>query len=149
MSRTMPMPIWVNDTVGPRVMVEATDYAKQDAVARILRNEGYDVLTCGGPEATDDRCPLVGHDECDGVRRADVVVHSMRHHDVRNREVLEKILDRFPTTPVVVEAPRPHVERHPEDFEGCTVVYQPMTSSTLLAAIDTALAGASAAVTDG
>lgn len=144
MSRTMPMPIWAGEPTGPRVMIEATDVAKQHALAGIFLAHGYAVLTCGGPEESDDRCPLVECDHCDGVARADVVVHSMRPHDPRNREVLERILDRYPTTPVVVEAPRPYVERRPEDFARCTVVFQPMTETTVLAAVDEALFAAPA-----
>lgn len=140
MSRTMPMPIWVDDAGGPRVMIEATDFAKQNAVANILRGEGYSVMTCGGPEATDERCPLVTFDECDGIRRADVVVHSMRQHDPRNREVLERIRERYPSTPVVVEVPRPQFDRSPEEFDGCTVVFQPVTGARLLDALEAALA---------
>ena len=139
----MPMPIWAAEESGPRVLIEATDFAKQAAFANILKDRGYSVQTCGGPEATDDRCPLVESDHCDGAARADLVVHSMRQHDPRNREVLQKILERFPETPVVVEAPAPLVERRPDDYAGCTVVFQPMTRATLLDAVEAALGGAS------
>jgi len=141
MSRTMPMPIWIGEASGPRVLIEATDFAKQAALGNILEGQGYSVQTCGGPEATDDRCPLVEFDHCDGIARADVVVHSMGSHDPRNREVLEKILARYPDTPVVVEAPRPLVEHRPDDYAQCTVVFQPVTRTTLLDAIAAALGG--------
>jgi DNA-binding NtrC family response regulator len=133
------MPAWVVEDSTPRVLVEATDFAKQAALANILADRGYSVRTCGGPEATDDRCPLVESGQCDGVALADVVVHSMRRHDPRNREVLEKILERYPDTPVVVEAPRPLVERHPDDYAECTVIFQPLTRTTLLDAVEAAL----------
>ena len=141
MSRTMPMPIWVTGDSGPRVMIEATDFAKQAALANILKDRGYAVLTCNGPEASDDRCALVAFDQCDGIARADVVVHSMRRHDPRNREVLAKILERYPDTPVVVEVPRPLAEAHPDDYAECIVVHQPLTRSSLLAAVELALGG--------
>ncbi len=142
MSRTMPMPIWVVEDSAPRVMIEATDFAKQAALASILKDRGYSVRTCGGPEATDDRCALVEFDHCDGIARADVVVHSMRRHDPRNREVLAKILERYPGTPVVVEVPRPLVEAHPDEYADCIVVHQPVTRETLLDAVESALGDA-------
>jgi hypothetical protein len=142
MSRTMAMPIWVVENPGPRVLIEATDFAKRDALANFLKGRGYSVRTCGGPEATDDRCPLVELDFCDAVARADVVVHSMRPHDPRNREVLKKILSRYPDTPVVVEAPQPLVESQPDDYAECSVVFQPVTRTTLLDVVEAVLGDA-------
>jgi CheY-like chemotaxis protein len=133
------MPIWIVEDSRPRVMIEATEFAKQAALANILKDRGYSVRTCGGPEATDERCPLAEFDHCDGIARADVVVHSMRHHDPRNREVLARILTRYPDTPVVVEVPRPLVEAHPDDYAECIVVHQPLTRTSLLEAVGFAL----------
>jgi hypothetical protein len=121
------------------VVIEVTDFAKREAFASILTSRGYAVRTCAGPEATDDRCPLVEFGHCDGVGRADVVVHSMRQHDPRNREVLAQIRALHPETPVVVEAPRPLAEARPDDYVGCTVVFQPVTRERLLEALDAAL----------
>ena len=146
MSRSMPMPIWVGRE-GPRVLIEASDFTKLYALRNILSERGYSVLTCGGPEATDDRCALVDFDHCDGVARADLVVHSMRPQDPRNREVLRAIRQKYSGTPVVVEAPRPYVEKHAEDFDGCIVVFQPMTRRTLMEAVDAALGSAALADT--
>jgi len=140
-SRRLPMPIWTNESAGPRAVIEVTDSAKREAFANILTSGGYSVRTCGGPEATDDRCPLVEFGHCDGVGRADVVVHSMRQYDPRNREVLAQIRARHPETPVVVEVPRPLVESRPDDYVGCTVVLQPVTRERLLEALDAALGG--------
>lgn len=140
MSRTMPTPVWIGVATGPRVLIETPDFAKQAALTRILGDQGYSVLACGGPEGTDDRCALVEHHACDGVAGADVVVHAMRPHDSRNREVLLSILQHYTDTPVVVEAPRPYVEANPDDFADCVVVHQPMTSATLVKAVETALA---------
>ena len=142
MTRTMPEPVWMQEKSGPRVLIEESDYAKQVALERILRERGYAVLGCGGPEATDDRCALVENHECGAVEGADVVVHALRSHDPRNREVLRSIRERYPDTPVVVEAPRPLVEREPADFDGCIVVYQPVTADSLVAAVESALGDA-------
>jgi DNA-binding NtrC family response regulator len=139
MSRTMPIPIWVGRDGRSRVVVETPDVAKQVALARILDKSGYAVLSCRGPEGTDDRCALVEHETCNGVAGADVVVHAMRPQDPRNREVLRHILDRYPDVPIVVEAPRPYVERHPDEFERCRVVFQPMTAEMLIEAVEEAI----------
>lgn len=139
MSRVLPMPTWDDDDSRARVLIEATDFAKKTALAGFLREHGYSVSTCGGPEATDDRCALVECDRCDGVARADVVVHAMGRHDPRNREVLATILARHPDTPVVVEAPSPLVERHPDDYAECVVVPQPASSASVLEAVESVL----------
>ena len=144
MSRVIPAPVWIGAHTGPRVLIEAPDFAKQAALTRILGERGYSVLACGGPEGTDDRCALVEHHQCEGVAGADVVVHSMRPQDPRNREVLRSILEHYGDTPVVVEAPRPYVEANPQDFTDCVVIHQPMTSATLVEAVETALATRSA-----
>ena len=96
--------------------------------------------TCAGPEGNDARCPLAEDKDCSGVSGADVVVHSMRQSDPRNREVLLEIQRQYPDVPIVVEVPKPLVDRHPEDFERCRVIPQPMTSSGLLAAVGEVLA---------
>lgn len=136
----MQVPIWSGQGSGPRVLIEESDVAKQEALKRILREGGYEVAACRGPEGTDDRCALVVHDQCAAVALADVVVHSMRPHDPRNREVLMSIIERYPDVPVIVEAPRPTVERRPEDFVDCAVIYQPMTAQTLLEVVGKVLA---------
>lgn len=139
MSRTLPMPNWDLEDSRPRVLIEATNFAGKAALAGFLHEHGCSVRTCGGPEATDDRCALVECDRCDGVAKADVVVHAMGRHDPRNREVIATIVARFPDTPVVVEAPIPLVERHPDDYAECVVVPQPATSASLLEAVESVL----------
>lgn len=141
MTRSIETPTWSGRDRGPRVLVEATDFVKRDVLTRILTKNGYSVCGCGGPEADDRRCPLADDHECPAVAGADVVVHSMRHSDPRNREVLMEIQRRYPEVPMVVEVPMPVVERHPRDFENVRVVPQPMTSTALLEAVDEVLAG--------
>jgi len=138
----MPMPTWRRHDTGLRVLVETTDSAKRDALASILSRHGYSVRTCGGPEATDERCPLVDREECTGVAGADAIVHAMRRFDPRNREVLEEIRRRYPDIPLVVEVPKPVVDKFPDDFEGCRIVPQPLTKAALLEAVDDVLRGA-------
>ncbi len=140
-TRAIPLPIWSRHDTGPRVLVETTCFVKRDVLATILTRNGYSVRTCGGPEASDERCPLADHEECTRVAGADVIVHSMRHSDPRNREVLLEIQRRYPDVPLVVEVPKPIVAKYPGDFEACRVVPQPITRSTLLEAVDEVLRG--------
>ena len=139
MRRTMRVPFWTGEDPGPRVLIEETDSRRQTAVAKILRDHGCTVLICAGPEAAGKPCPLVKFDYCDGVARADLVVHLMRQNSPMNRSVLEKIRARHGDTPVILEAPRPYVDSRPDDVEGCIVIFQPMTRRTLIAAVDAAL----------
>jgi len=124
---------------GKRVLIESGDWAQQETLARILQRAGYDTAVCDGPEVSDTRCNLVDEGECSGCRGADVIVHALRHSDPRNREVLLEIQTRFPHVPLIVEVPGPRVDRYPEDFDGCIVIPQPMTSDRLLDAISEAL----------
>jgi len=108
-------------------------------LARILQGAGYDTAVCDGPEVSDSRCGLVADGECSGCQQADVIVHALRHSDPRNREVLLEIQARFPGVPLIVEVPAPRADRYPDDFDGCIVIPQPMTSDLLLKAIGEAL----------
>jgi CheY-like chemotaxis protein len=122
------------------VLIESCDFVKRDVLTQVLSRNGYSVQACGGPEAMDAKCALVSTGTCEGVAGADVIVHSMRHSDHRNREVLHELREQHPDTPVVVEVPRPVVDQYPGDFENCRVVPQPMTSNALLEALDEVLA---------
>lgn len=140
-SRTITPPSWSASDTGPRVLIESCDFVKRDVLTQVLHRNGYSVRACGGPEAMDAKCALVDRGECEGAGGADVIVHSMRHSDERNREVLRELRAQHPDTPIVVEVPRPVVDQYPDDFERCRVVPQPMTSNALLEALDEVLAG--------
>jgi hypothetical protein len=58
---------------GPRVLIEDNDLDAGLAKAWVLRQAGYTVAICRGPEP-DEYCPLVGSDDCALVVGADVVV---------------------------------------------------------------------------
>jgi hypothetical protein len=135
----VPMPTWSGTDRGPRVLVEVSEGAKQHALMNFLSGSGYAVRGCAGPEASDHACPLEDGLECTGVAGADVVVHSMRHSDPQNRVVLSEIKRRYPDVPVIVEVPQPLALKHPEDFEGCHVIHQPITRESLLEAVEAAL----------
>ncbi len=144
MKQTVSPPRWKEST-GPRVLVEASDWAQQETLNRILGRAGYDVLTCDGPVGSNSRCSLVADGVCPGCDGADVVVNALRHTEARNREVLLEIQKRHPDLPVVVEVPGPRAERYPDDFANCIVIAQPMTSDSLLAAVEKAFGAEPAA----
>lgn len=126
-------------TGAARVLIEGTEWSTREILGSILREEGYDVIACPGPEGTGSRCTLVATGDCDAVVDADVIVHTLRHTDARNREVLVSLKRRYPDTPVVVEVPLPRVEQFREDFADCHVVPYPMTAESLLPAVREAL----------
>lgn len=140
-TRVITPPSWPVSENGRRVLVESCDFVKRDVLTQVLTRNGYTVQSCGGPEATDAECALVSTGACEAAAGADVIVHSMRHADRRNREVLNELRTRYPDTPIVVEVPRPVVEQYPDDFDNCRVVPQPMTSNALLEALDEVLPG--------
>jgi len=137
MIRSIEPPHFDNPT-GQRVLIEAADWALEKSLAHILQQAGYVTASCDGPESG-VRCRLVAGGGCSGCREADVVVHTLRHSDLRNREVLLEIRKRFPDLPLIVEVPAPRVERYPDDFDGCIVIPQPMTEALLLSALSEAL----------
>lgn len=137
-ARSIATPMWVRDEPHPRAVVEAADPTFRRVVQQVLTEHGYSVRTCGGPEADDEQCPLADGGHCIGVMGTDIVVHALRSGDPRNREVLRNLRQRYPETPIVVEVPGPEVDRHPEDYDGCVVVHQPVTRTRLLEAADTA-----------
>ncbi len=138
MRHDMQPHVW-SDHAGRRVLIEAGDWARQESLTGVLQRSGYQTTTCDGPESSDSRCTLVGTGECDACRDADVIVHLLRHSDPRNREVLLNLRSHYPDTPIIVEVPGPRAERYPSDFDRCTVIPQPMTAQSLLAAIADAL----------
>jgi hypothetical protein len=124
----------------PRVLVEATEWSNREMLSNRLAEEGFDVVTCAGPEGTDDRCPLVESGTCPSAESADVIVQSLRHSDPRNREVLLSLRRHYPSTPIVVEVPEPHVAAHRDDFDGCEIVAYPATLDEVVNAVHRSLA---------
>ncbi len=141
MARVMAAPEWSAESTGARVVVEATDGLTRDVVSRILTREGYAVLSCEGPEASDAPCPITVGRDCSAVAGADVVVQVMHQTDPRTRQVVVEIHRRRPDLPVIVEVAAPTVERHPELFEECLVLPQPMTARSLVEVVAEALSG--------
>lgn len=86
-----------------RVLVEAADAW---AFAAGLEAAGYDVLTCTGPRAGDERCPLLEHGACSAAAGADLILSALPE-SAGGPEIVAALAAAHPGTPVVVEAPRP------------------------------------------
>jgi hypothetical protein len=76
----------------------------QDGLARVLRESGYEVSLCAGPESRSSGCPLVVSGQCALVEDAQVVVHALDQADGSNRDVLAALMRSAPETPIIVEA---------------------------------------------
>jgi hypothetical protein len=78
----------------PRVLIEDPDLESGLKSAWALRQAGYTVAICRGPEP-DEYCPLVGPDDCALVVGADVVVSGV------GPEIEEAVKRRHPDKPVL------------------------------------------------
>jgi hypothetical protein len=129
-----PIPRWPDSAGSPRALVECQDAAVQDGLARALRESGYSVATCGGPETrASHTCPLVTEGRCGLVEDADVVVHALDSAAETHRTVLYAIRDRVPDTPVVVEVTA--ADRDDARAAGYETVRYPVSRQALLDAL--------------
>lgn len=122
-----------------RVLVEAAEWRAREQLTTVLREPGYDTLSCPGPEGAGQRCPLAAGDGCRAAEEVDVVVHALHPSDLRNVEALRALRHRLPEVPVVVEASAPDAERRSVELEGCVVVEAPASPAALLEAVSRAL----------
>lgn len=130
-------PEWNDDSqTGLRVLVEAANWSDRQALTQALRRHGHRTATCPGPEGADARCPLVGGAECRAAAEADVVIHTLRPSDARNRGVLLALQRHHPSTRLIVEVPAPWLATHRDDYGACSLVETPMTPRALLAALE-------------
>jgi hypothetical protein len=97
-----------------------------------LERQGFAVDVCGGPEHVDGgRCTLLATGDCPLVERADVLVHSLNLDRLEHRRVFMAIRSRRPDLPVVVEMPRPAIERHERLLTGCVTIPFPARTADL------------------
>jgi tyrosine phenol-lyase len=131
---------WSERTGRTRVLVENPDRADLNAHAAVLRNSGYDVATCIGPEEAGEeavQCPLLAGQRCPLVDDADVVVSTSSLPDCR--EILAAI-HTSSRTPVVFEAPAPTLERFGDVVGDAVVLPLPVTAGRLRGAVAAAAA---------
>lgn len=133
---------WDGDTTWPpagsgrvRVVVEDVDGAARWACARVLERAGYEVTTCGGPDANGGVCRLVDTGHCGLVAGADVVVCALNLRRPENAAVLDALRARAAHLPTVVVIPEPDVARNRDLLAGCVVVAAPPTARELVDAV--------------
>jgi DNA-binding NarL/FixJ family response regulator len=125
----------------PRVVVEAAEWGAREQMAAALRAEGYEALTCPGPEGSGHRCTLAAGDGCRAAEEAHVVVHALGPWDLRNVEALRALRRRLPNTPVVVEVSAVDAARRTAELQGCVVVDAPCSPAEIVDAVARALDG--------
>lgn len=110
------------------------------ALAAGLRQAGYAVAVCPGPDET-ERCPLAGSEGCALAHGADVVVSSLGLDTPRSREVLQALRTRCPEIPLVVEVETGQEDDWPALLDGCELVVSPVRPEQLVDAVRGVLAG--------
>ena len=129
-----------------RVLIEAAEWGTREHIASILRDEGYETVSCPGPEGSGQRCTLASGHGCGVAEEVHVVVHALRSWDLRNVEALRALRRRLPATPVVVETPAAEAARRKDELAGCIVIESPYSAPDLVAAVAQALEGSAPAV---
>jgi CheY-like chemotaxis protein len=123
----------------PRVLIEHPDEVVGLRFASVLRQAGYVVAVCPGPEQS-EQCPLAGPEGCAVAHGADVVVSSLGLERPEAREVLQSLQARCPETALVVEV-APGQEAELQDLlVGCDLLDSPVVPERLVASVRRALA---------
>jgi hypothetical protein len=118
----------------PRVLLEHPDHAVLWDSAKTLRDAGYEVRICGGPDA-DHSCPLVEFGSCTLVDDADVIVSSTRLWS--SKEILD-VYSRGITPKLVVEAGSDELEELAERLPDAVFLPRPFSQHGLRAAVSRA-----------
>jgi hypothetical protein len=123
----------------PRVLVEHPDRATSLAFATALRQAGYTVAVCPGPESQEP-CPLAGHEGCAIAHDADAVFFSLGLGSPPAREILQALKTSFPATPILVEATPGEAAEWQELVRGCRLVPPSVIPDQLVLLVGEALA---------
>jgi len=86
-----------------RVVIEASEPILGHVSADILRDGGYKVELCGGPDHL--RCPLLAGDACRLLSKADAVIFCLPLGRPKNRAVLRVMAISYPRVGVCMIAP--------------------------------------------
>ena len=125
------------------MFIEDADASRYVMTARALQRAGYEVGSfCGGRHFYDDQppgCRILKNGRCALLEEADVIVYRFELDSFESRRLLETIKLRYPRKPVVVEAAPSQVLGHRDLLAGYDVVVGPITTQSLLEAIESAL----------
>jgi hypothetical protein len=131
---------WPEQSGRPRVLIENPDGADLWAHADVLREAGYDVAVCGGPDAkTEDHertlCPLITNGRCPLVEGADVVVSTTRLTD--GRKILGALSARS-SPALVVEGTSSGLTRYSDVIGDSLQIMLPVLPQQLVEAVERA-----------
>lgn len=106
---TETAPHWPEDhtPAATRVLVEHPERIAQGHLERGLRERGYEVLTCGGPEAAGPvrtQCPILAGESCPGVEGADVIVSSLHLGGAQEGLLVQRLAENLSGPPMILEA---------------------------------------------
>jgi hypothetical protein len=131
-----PPGAWPQQAPHRRVLVESADPAVRWAIANLLKEAGFSVITCGGPQSlAHAQCSLIADGDCGAAAGADVIFHRLNPSHLGERKVLEALRQAYPDKPIVVEIPRPSAGKFAELLKGCQVIYMPATRASITAAL--------------
>lgn len=123
----------------PRVVLEAPDGLEGAALWRLLKEQGYEVSWCPGPEGPPAVwCPVMSGRRCDFIDAADVVLWALGFDDPVCCEVLEKLRSVHADASVVVLASSDDVAERADLLEGHRVLRTPFSTSELIDALESA-----------
>lgn len=99
---------WDAHSGAPRVLVEEADGAMAWAMSDALREAGFQVVTCRGPDARERvECPLVRGEGCEAAETADLVVCDLLTCDGAD-DVIAALRSRGRSTPILRGFPFGH-----------------------------------------
>ena len=129
-------PRWEGEKSAARVLVEHPDPLLREGIREVLTDAGYEVVTCGGPHASDvpgASCPLLRQEPCPAVNGADVVFSGLKLRDQVSRMILRRIA-KDPCRPLVLTAPQREVDEYVPDVTDHVVF--PLGSRRIVQQID-------------
>jgi DNA-binding NtrC family response regulator len=123
-----------------RVLVVHHDVDVADIEADLLRRAGYEVTECAGP-IDGGSCPVLNGTPCWQVEEADVLLYDMWASGDGSSDLIEDVRDLHPDKPIVLTSPGLVLNWvRTEGPHGVTPLVGPTTGTSLIAAVESALA---------
>lgn len=132
------------------IVVVHADPPTRETYADWLRDAGYEVVSCGGPQGPDYFCPVLKHCGCLEAEQSDAMIYdpgmvTQGDHPASER-ILYRLREWYPDKPIIVlnrdDLPPPIVRLVGED--SGIVVLSDVSPESLATALRTVLAGVAA-----